>query len=103
MLEPQRVEDASILMSGVKSARRNRQRTQAAGPDVPTAARAMGVAILTKTRAGGGGEKMPAVADASGPGRWVLWIGDVAVDDEAAQDDHRRIMQAVLVDALRSA
>jgi hypothetical protein len=46
---------------------------------------------------------MPAVADASGPGRWALWIGDVAVDDEAAQDNHRRIMQAVLIDALRRA
>ena len=67
------------------------------------AARAMGVAILTKTRAEGGGERMPAVADASGPGRWVLWVGDVAVDDEAAQDNHRRIMQAVLIDALRRA
>lgn len=67
------------------------------------AARAMGVAILRKNRAERGGEKMPAIADASGPGRWALWIGDMAVDDEAAQDNHRRIMQAVLVHALRRA
>ncbi|SCK58136.1 ornithine carbamoyltransferase [Variovorax sp. HW608] len=68
-----------------------------------TAARTMGIAILMKSLADAGGEGTPAIADASRASHWILWIGGVAIDRDAMQESHRRIMQAVLVHTLLGA
>ncbi|SEA55138.1 hypothetical protein [Variovorax sp. YR216] len=64
------------------------------------AARTMGVAILAKSRADPGSEGASAIADASQPRHWVLWIDGTAIDRDAVQENHRRIMQAILVHTL---
>ncbi len=67
------------------------------------AARAMGISIFKKAHAPAGADEAAAIADASQPGHWTLWIDGAAVDPDAVQDNHRRIMQAVLIHTLRSA
>ncbi|MEJ8813184.1 hypothetical protein WKW77_19010 [Variovorax ureilyticus] len=67
------------------------------------AARAMGVAILPKSRVDPGAEDASAVADASQPRHWVLWFEGSAIEGDALQENHRRVMQAVLVHTLAGA
>lgn len=67
------------------------------------AARTMGVAILAKSRTDPKAEGASAIADASRSRHWVLWIDGRSIDREAVQDNHRRIMQAILVRTLVSA
>lgn len=64
------------------------------------AARAMGMAILVKAQANIVEDETLVVADATRPGKWGLSTGGAEIDDESVQENHRRVMQAVLIDTL---